>query len=135
MSEALGQLVEELGDAVARRVLEVLRAEIETMTGSNPAELWQLLTVAEVSERLGRSSRWVRERAKEGSLPWVKLDSGPLAFLPDDVEAFARARRVPAEDDGTLTRRLPGGREGARVNGSRADGRLKEPGVEREERL
>jgi excisionase family DNA binding protein len=53
-----------------------------------------LLDVSEVAERLGRSTRWVRERAKRGDLPFVRLDGSALAFDLEDVRGFARARRI-----------------------------------------
>jgi hypothetical protein len=124
-ADLFGQIVDEIAAEVADRVVRMLTAE--TVETPPPSE-WRLLSTEQTAE-LGRSQRWVRERAKTGELPWVKLDSGPLAFLPDDVEAFARARRVPAEADFPLTSRLPGVPQAASANGSRADGRLYEPGV------
>jgi hypothetical protein len=36
----------------------------------------------------------VRERAKKGDLPYVRLDGGALAFELADVQNFACARRI-----------------------------------------
>jgi len=57
-------------------------------------ELWD---VKETARRLGRCTKWIREKAKAGELPYVRLDGGALMFDPDDVRAFARARRVSLE--------------------------------------
>jgi excisionase family DNA binding protein len=54
-----------------------------------------LLDLEEAAQRLGRSKRWVRERAKTGALPHVRLDGGALAFEVDDLREFARDRRIP----------------------------------------
>lgn len=78
------ELVEAIAEAVAAR-LELPRAH---------SEAWRLLDVTETAAMLGRSTRWVRDRAKIGDLPWVRLDGGALAFDPDDVREFARSRRV-----------------------------------------
>jgi hypothetical protein len=125
-ADLLGQFVEEVAAAVADRVVHALTAE---PAETRPVTEWRLLTTEEVSRVLNRSTRWVRERAKAGDLPWVRLDSGPLAFRLEDVQAFARARRVPAADDGTLAARLPVVSRPARANGSGADARLVDPRV------
>jgi len=89
--ELLAGLLDELAERVAGRVL----AELAARPGLEaPSEQWRLLDVEEVAGRLGRSTRWVRERAKRGDLPWVRLDGGALAFDPDDVRAFVRERRI-----------------------------------------
>jgi len=89
---ALEQLVGELADALAPRVVALLDE------GRKPAPLepWRLLDVEETARRLGRSTRWVRERAKRGDLPSIRLDGGALAFDLRDLQAFARRRRIPA---------------------------------------
>jgi len=89
----LDAVLDELAARVAARLAE---------SNGGPAqaepEPWHLLDVEEVAARLGRSTRWVRERARRGELARVRLDGGPLAFLPDDVVAFAEARRVGGEE-------------------------------------
>ena len=79
-------------DEVAERVAVRLAADLEA--SSSAGEPWRLLTVAETGDRLGRSTRWVRERAKRGDLPFVKLDGGALAFDLEDVQNFVRERRI-----------------------------------------
>lgn len=88
-AEALLELV---ADLVAARVADRLRPESQNAT---PIEDWRLLSIAEAAERMGRSTRWVRDRAKRGDLPYVRLDGGALAFDVDDLRAFALARRIP----------------------------------------
>jgi hypothetical protein len=96
----LSAFVDELAERVTDRVL----AELETQ-GAPAEEEWRLLTVEQVAERLGRSTRWVRQRAKgytdrqsgewiPATLPFVQLDGGALAFALEDVQAFARERRI-----------------------------------------
>ncbi len=94
MSEqgALEQLAALVAAAVAPRLAELVAARMPAPVLPEP---WRLLDVAGVSAMLGRSERWVRDRAKDGSLPRVRLDGGPLAFDIDDVKAFARERRIP----------------------------------------
>jgi excisionase family DNA binding protein len=82
---------DELVDAIARRVVAEFAAVPQAEAGGEP---WRLLNVEEAAARLGRSTRWVRERAKRGELPSVRLDGGALAFDVEDLRAFARARRV-----------------------------------------
>lgn len=71
------------------------------MSGGEHAETWRTIGLDELSQRLGRSERWCRERTKDGSdpLPFIKLGDGSLRFDVDDVRAWARRRRVPAVDD------------------------------------
>jgi hypothetical protein len=85
------ELVESIAAALAPRLLaELPKAE---------QELWQLWDLSETARRLGRSERWVRERTKRAELPFVRLDGGALAYRPEDVQAFAAARRVPALEE------------------------------------
>ena len=53
-----------------------------------------LLNLEEAAARLGRSTRWVRQRAKEGELAHVRLDGGALAFRIEDLQAFAEERLI-----------------------------------------
>jgi hypothetical protein len=91
----LEALVAELADALAPKVA----AELATRSAVPAAgeEPWRLLDVEQTGARLGRSTRWVRERAKRGELPFVKLDGGGLAFRLEDLQEFARARLVPPD--------------------------------------
>jgi predicted DNA-binding transcriptional regulator AlpA len=93
---ALDRLLAELADEVAARVLASL--EQAPRSTSVEAEPWHLLDVEETAARLGRSTRWIRDRAKAGELPWIRLDGGALAFDLEDVRAFAAARRVALDD-------------------------------------
>jgi hypothetical protein len=99
-----------LVDEIAAAVVERLGVGGE----QTAAPEWRLLTVRDVADRLGRSTRWVRERVKRGELVRVRLDGGALAFLLEDVEAFARARRVDPLSD-----RLQAWGNGSRGAGSR----------------
>jgi hypothetical protein len=102
----------------AEFVEEIAAAVVDRLAAGVPAEAapeWRLLNVEEVADRLGQSTRWVRERVKRGELVRVRLDGGALAFLLEDVEAFARARRVDP-----LADRLQGSANGSGGAGSRS---------------
>jgi hypothetical protein len=89
-------LTEQLVAALAEELAPRLAAELAGQLPSSPvAEPWHLLDLQQAAERLGRSPRWVRERAKTGALPHVRLDGGRLAFELDDLREFARERRIP----------------------------------------
>lgn len=78
-------------------------------------EPWRLLDVEQAAARFGRSTRWVRNRVKAGELPSVRLDGGALAFeLADDLQAFARARRVALEEPQALAARLQAAHQATR---------------------
>jgi predicted DNA-binding transcriptional regulator AlpA len=95
----LGLAVQHLAPAIA--------AELASHNRPAPAsEPWRLLNADEVATRLGRSTRWVRERAKRGQLPSIRLDGGAFAFDLEDVQAFARARRISAREPSLLAERL-----------------------------
>lgn len=81
-----GEIVDSIADAVAERLLSAATPPTERE--------WRLLNVEEAAARLGRSTRWLRERAKCGDVPYVRLDGGALAFEVADLQAFAAARRV-----------------------------------------
>lgn len=63
-----------LVDAVARRVVEVLREE-----GAEPLKRPRLLTVAEVAAEYGVSTDWVYNNARQ--LGAIRLGSGPKPRL------------------------------------------------------
>ena len=96
----------DLVDAIAEAVAARLASQMQQVEAGEPWRLWDL---AETAGRLGRSERWVRERANRGDLPRIKLDGGALAFDPEDVRAFAWARRVPlaSEDNDRRLRAIP----------------------------
>jgi hypothetical protein len=105
------EVLVELAERVAGRVLAELGTRSEP-TG----EPWHLLDVEAVAARLGRSGRWVRERAKRGDLPFVKLDGGALAFDLEDVRSFARERRIACSPlAGTPEAVYSGGLSGAHL--------------------
>jgi excisionase family DNA binding protein len=82
------ELVLALADAVAERLERT----------AEPVPPWRLLTLEEAAQRLTRSTRWLRERAKRGDLPHIRLDGGALCFDEGDLREFARARRVGVAD-------------------------------------
>ncbi len=83
----------ELIDAVARRFLELVR-EAGTATGADPPDL---LTVAEVAERLKMSPKWVY--AHQRRLGVIKLGDGPKARLRFDPRAVEELRQPDAGPD------------------------------------
>jgi predicted DNA-binding transcriptional regulator AlpA len=110
------QLVAALAEELAPRLALELAAYLPPPSAAEP---WHLLDLEQAAECLGRSTRWVRERAKRGELPFVRLDGGALAFEQADLRAFAQARRVPAGEPEALAGRLQTGRNPASRNGSR----------------
>jgi excisionase family DNA binding protein len=98
------QLVAALAEELVPRLALELAAQLPPLPAAEP---WHLLDLEQAAERLGRSTRWVRERAKRGDLPFVRLDGGRLAFELDDLREFARDRRIP------LARRLQANGNGA----------------------
>ena len=95
-NDARDGLAEQLVAALAAELAPRLAAELAGQVPSAPApEPWHLLDVEEAAARLGRSTRWVRYRAKLGDLPHVRLDGGALAFELDDLRDFACERRIP----------------------------------------
>ena len=102
MSELALSIPRELIEAVADAVVVQLRPQVEDRDG---AKEWRLWNIEETAARLGRSQRTVRKWAKDGRLTHVRLDGGALAFDPEDVQNFARARRIGAGVDES---KLPG---------------------------
>jgi hypothetical protein len=80
---------DELIEAIAARVADLVLERVPTPAAEEP---WRLLTVDEAAERLGRSTRWVRDH--KGEIGWVRLDGRALAFELDDLRAFAREHRI-----------------------------------------
>src|SRR5438874_9130426 len=102
MSELTLTVPPELVDAIAEAVAANLTGRLPV---AGERDEWRLWSEQETAERLGRSTRWVRERAKEGSLPSVRLDAhGGRMYDPEDVKAFAKARRMPLEESGPRLR-------------------------------
>ena len=80
-------------DAVARRMLELAR-ENGPQTEPDPPDL---LTVAEVAERLKMTPKWVYTHQR--SLGVIKLGDGPkarLRFDPRIVDAQLKPERLPS---------------------------------------
>ena len=95
-------------DAVARRVVELLRAE-----GMASLEGPRLLTVAAVAAEFGVSTDWLYAKAR--SLGAIRLGSGPRARLRFDRATIAdRIARVA-----TSTSRQRSSPRGARRRGTR----------------
>jgi excisionase family DNA binding protein len=84
-------------------------------------ESWRLVSLEEAAERLGRSTRWVREQVKKGGLAYVRLDGGSLRFEVADLRRFAADHRVDA------CAPLAGVPDSAWTNGSDTGHRLSEP--------
>jgi len=89
----------ELIDAVARRFLELVR-EAGAATGADPPDL---LTVAEVAERLKMSPKWVY--AHQRRLGVIKLGDGPKARLRFDPRAVEELWQPDAGPDQTAAPR------------------------------
>jgi len=111
-SELLDEVVRGLASELAPLVAAELRPAMPT-----EGESWYLLDLDKAAARLGRSTRWVRDRVKAGDLPYVRLDGGAFAFELADLQAFARARRVALEEPEALADRLQAAREPASANG------------------
>ena len=70
-----------------------------------------LLKPAEVARRLGVSTSWLYDAAKDGRIPSVRLGrpDGPLRFVEADVTAWleeARANWRPGDSAGATLRRV-----------------------------
>lgn len=89
MTDPLAPLIEAIAEQLAPRIAELV---VKAMPVPAPEEPWRLLTVDEVSGRLGRSTKWVRKH--KDAIGWVRLDRGALAFELEDVRRFARERRI-----------------------------------------
>ena len=109
-------LITSIVDEIGAAVTAALRTELPVPGTS--AEPWKLAHCERRIDGAGQVGQVGAERAKAGELPWVRLDGGPLAFLPDDVEAFARARRLPKTHAG---RRWPVGLDPAAEPRERKD--------------
>jgi hypothetical protein len=94
-AERSGEADSSFVDAVARRVVELLREE-----GAVSREGPRLLTVAAVSQEFGVSTDWVY--AKAGRLGAIRLGSGPRARLRFDratiADRIAKVALHPARD-------------------------------------
>lgn len=71
-----------------------------------------LLTPAELAQRLGVSRSWLYDAARTGRIPSVRLGGadGPLRFIEDEVDAWLAASR-PARTvtDGRAGDHVPAG--------------------------
>jgi excisionase family DNA binding protein len=88
--------VSAMADAVASRLV--------IADSGKPADEWRLLDVSEAADRLGRSTRWVREQVKSGNLPYVRLDGGAYAFELEDLKQLAIERRIDVRDEARARR-------------------------------
>jgi predicted DNA-binding transcriptional regulator AlpA len=89
----------EFPDDVIEAIATSVAAKVAATTPPQTQDAWQLLNVEDVAGRLGRSTRWVRERVKRGDLPYVRLDGGAFAFELSDVQDFAIERRIDVRDE------------------------------------
>lgn len=130
-SIALPEILDSVLDLVVERLTPAITADLASTLSEIRRETlhWRLLNVEEAAARLGRSSRWVRERVKRGQLPYIKLDGGALAFELGDVQAFAEARRISAGEPAVLAERLQVARQPATREASETPERAKYPGV------
>jgi excisionase family DNA binding protein len=73
----------------------------------------ELLTTAQVARRLKQSEEVVRRKARDGTLPALRLGPGPRAPLRFDERALeAWLNRIPAATlEGPAERRAPGYRQ------------------------
>jgi hypothetical protein len=94
-------------DAVARRVVEMLREE-----GELPLEGPRLVTVAQVRDEFGVSADWLHANAE--ALGAIRLGSGPRARLRFDRTTIAE-RIATLASDGRRTRSARGHRKRARA--------------------
>ena len=62
----------------------------------------KLLKPAEVADRLSVSRAWVYEAAKVGRIPAIRIggEDGPLRFVAQDVEDWARRGVIPSRKVG-----------------------------------
>jgi helix-turn-helix protein len=123
LRQLVDSLVDEVAEKVARRLAGLAHARAD---GAADGDGWHLLDVDEVATRLGRSPRWVRDRARRGDLPHVRLDGGALAFLLADVVGFAEARRIACSPLAPVSDPLSSsGVDGARLRGSQKADRVR----------
>jgi hypothetical protein len=94
-------------DAVARRVVEMLREEGELPVGGP-----RLMTVAQVRDEFGVSADWLYANAE--ALGAIRLGSGPRARLRFDRTTFAE-RIATLASSGRRTRSDRGHRKRARA--------------------
>ena len=97
MSELRLHLPDELIDEIATAVAARLATDGVVPPARAREDRWRLLSVDEVAEIFGRSPRWVHDAVVKRQLPFVRIDGGGRMFDLDDVRAWARGRRVPAE--------------------------------------
>jgi hypothetical protein len=87
---------------------ERIAARVTPAAATAAPERWQTVGLPELAEMLGRSERWCREQTKAAHdpLPFLLLGDGSRRFDVDDVRAWARRRRVPADGEGEPRLRL-----------------------------
>ena len=57
-------------------------------------ERLETLSPEQVAEAIGASSWWVREQARRGRIPHLRLGRGRIRFLPEHVDALVRRATV-----------------------------------------
>ena len=117
---AAASLLNEFSDALAKVIADKVAAQLlEVIANVQQPQPWRLLSTTEAAAVLCRSRRWMLTAVKERGLPYVRLDGGGLAFDPEDLQSWARSRRIPpVEPRATPCRGIaiplsmtPGGRE------------------------
>lgn len=86
--------MEDLVEAIARRVVELLREEPATITDAPEPMLW---TTSRVAAELGRSAEWVRDHRDELGVVTTSGARPCLMFDRAVVCAWATAREPPTD--------------------------------------
>ena len=54
----------------------------------------ETLSPEQVAEAIGASAWWVREQARRGRIPHLRLGRGRIRFLPEHIDALVRRATV-----------------------------------------
>jgi excisionase family DNA binding protein len=89
----------DLPDEVVAAIADAVVTRLAISSPEKHVDEWRLLDISKAADRLGRSTRWVREQVKSGSLPYVRLDGGAYAFELEDLKQLAIQRRIDVRDE------------------------------------
>lgn len=89
----------EAGLAEGKALGAALEVETALRSAGLVDPLAQMVSVAKVSEKLGRSVKWVRQRMDAGDFGAVFLDSGGLMVCESGVVAYLEAHRVTSKSE------------------------------------